>query len=108
MLHPNARLTVRARLEMVLAVKTGWTQAEIARQFRVSRATAASAPSPNAGIVAVGVVKERPVARDGEVVIGSMMNATISADHRVGDGAEAAVFLGEFQKNLENPTRLML
>ena len=39
MLHPNARLTVRARLEMVLAVETGWTQAEIARQFRVSRAT---------------------------------------------------------------------
>ena len=37
-----------------------------------------------------------------------MMNATISADHRVGDGAEAAVFLGEFQKNLENPARLML
>jgi len=63
---------------------------------------------PNAGIVAVGTVKERPVARDGEVVVGSVMNATLSADHRVGDGAEAAVFLGEFQKNLENPTRLML
>jgi pyruvate dehydrogenase E2 component (dihydrolipoamide acetyltransferase) len=63
---------------------------------------------PNAGIIAVGTVKEKPVVRDGEIVVGSMMNATISADHRVGDGAEAAVFLGEFQKNLENPTRLML
>ena len=39
MLHRNARLTVRARLEMVLAVETGWTQAEVSRQFRVSRAT---------------------------------------------------------------------
>jgi pyruvate dehydrogenase E2 component (dihydrolipoamide acetyltransferase) len=63
---------------------------------------------PNAGIISVGTVKEKPVVRDGEIVIGSMMNATISADHRVGDGAEAAVFMGEFQKNLENPTRLML
>lgn len=63
---------------------------------------------PNAGIIAVGAVKEQPVVRDGEISVGSMMNATISADHRVGDGAEAAVFLGEFQKNLENPTRLML
>ena len=63
---------------------------------------------PNAGVLAVGVVKERAVVRDGEVVVGSMMNATLSADHRVGDGAEAAVLLREFQKNLENPTRLML
>ena len=63
---------------------------------------------PNAGIVAVGTVKEKPVVHDGKVVVASMMNATISADHRVGDGAEAAVFLGEFQKNLENPARLML
>ena len=63
---------------------------------------------PNAGIIAVGTVKEKPVVCDGKVVVASMMNATISADHRVGDGAEAAVFLGEFQKNLENPARLML
>ena len=63
---------------------------------------------PNAGIIAVGTVKEKPVVRDGKVVVASMMNATISADHRVGDGAEAAVFLSEFQKNLENPARLML
>lgn len=39
MLHPNARLTVRARLEMVRQVESGWPQAEVARQFRVSRAT---------------------------------------------------------------------
>ncbi|HIN15393.1 MAG TPA: 2-oxo acid dehydrogenase subunit E2, partial [Dehalococcoidia bacterium] len=51
---------------------------------------------PNAGIIAVGTVKEKPVVHDGKVVVASMMNATISADHRVGDGAEAAVFLGEF------------
>jgi len=39
MMHPNSRLTVRARLEMVQQVESGWPQAEVARQFRVSRAT---------------------------------------------------------------------
>lgn len=63
---------------------------------------------PNAGIIAVGAVKDKPVVKDGQIVVGQMMNATISADHRVGDGAEAAVFMNEFQKNLENPIRLMM
>ena len=63
---------------------------------------------PNAGIIAVGAVKERPIVINGNVVVGQTMNATISADHRVGDGAEAAIFLSEFQKTLENPVRLML
>jgi len=40
-LHGNARLTVRARLEMVRQILSGWPQAEVARQFRVSRATVA-------------------------------------------------------------------
>ena len=63
---------------------------------------------PNAGIIAVGAVKEKPIVDNGNVVAGQTMNATISADHRVGDGAEAAIFLSEFQKTLENPVRLML
>ena len=63
---------------------------------------------PNAGIIAVGAVKEKPIVDSGNVVVGQTMNATISADHRVGDGAEAAIFLSEFQKTLENPVRLML
>ncbi|MDE0592750.1 MAG: dihydrolipoamide acetyltransferase family protein [Dehalococcoidia bacterium] len=63
---------------------------------------------PNAGIIAVGAVKEKPIVKDGQIVVGKTMNATISADHRVGDGAEAAILMGEFQKSLENPARLML
>jgi len=39
MLHSNARVTIRARLEMVRQVESGWPQTEVARQFRVSRAT---------------------------------------------------------------------
>ena len=63
---------------------------------------------PNAGIIAVGAVKAKPIVNNGNVEVGQTMNATISADHRVGDGAEAAIFLSEFQKTLENPVRLML
>ena len=41
MAHPNARLTPATRLELVLEVEAGWSQAEVARRFRVSRATVA-------------------------------------------------------------------
>ena len=63
---------------------------------------------PIAGIIAVGAVKAKPIGNNGNLEVGQTMNATISADHRVGDGAEAAIFLSEFQKTLENPVRLML
>ena len=41
MAHPNARLTPATRLELVLEVEAGWSQAEVARRFRVARATVA-------------------------------------------------------------------
>ena len=63
---------------------------------------------PQAGILAVGAAKPTPVVRDGEIVIRTIMNATISADHRVGDGAEAPVLLNEVKSNLERPLRLIL
>lgn len=63
---------------------------------------------PQSGIIAVGAVKPTPVVRKDEIVVRQIMNATISADHRVGDGAEAARFLSEVQGNLENPARLIV
>ena len=63
---------------------------------------------PHAAVVAVGTVKEQPVARDGEIVLAQIMKATLSVDHRVADGAEAAQFLMEVKKLLENPVSLML
>lgn len=63
---------------------------------------------PQAGILAVGAVKPTPVVLDDEIVVRQMMNATISADHRVGDGAEAAILLNEVKDNLERPLRLIL
>lgn len=63
---------------------------------------------PEAAILAVGTAKKVPVVRDGEVTVGSQMKATISADHRVTDGAEAAQYMQRFKSILEEPMRLLV
>ncbi len=63
---------------------------------------------PNAAILATGSVQRRPVVRGDQVVVADIMRATISVDHRVTDGAEAAQFLGEFKRLLENPVSLLI
>ncbi len=63
---------------------------------------------PEAAILAVGGILEEAVVKNGEIVIAKRMRATISADHRVTDGAEAAEYMNEFKRLLENPMRLML
>ena len=63
---------------------------------------------PHAAVLAVGTVKEQPVVREGQLAVGQVMKATLSTDHRVADGAEAAEFLVEVKGLLENPVRLLL
>ncbi len=63
---------------------------------------------PQAGILAVGRAQERPVVREGKVVVRPVLQLTLSADHRVTDGAGAAEFLGEVKRLLENPLLLLL
>ena len=63
---------------------------------------------PEAGILAVSAVQQVPVVKQGEIVVGSRMKATISADHRVTDGAEAAEFMGVLANYLEQPMLLLL
>jgi pyruvate dehydrogenase E2 component (dihydrolipoamide acetyltransferase) len=63
---------------------------------------------PEAGILAIGGIRQEPVVKDGQIVIGSRMKVTLSADHRVTDGAEGAEFVVEIKRLLENPMRLML
>ena len=63
---------------------------------------------PHAAVLAVGRVKEQPVVRDGTLGIAQMMKATLSVDHRVADGAEAAQFLVEIKKLLESPISLLI
>ncbi|MSP14958.1 MAG: 2-oxo acid dehydrogenase subunit E2 [Chloroflexi bacterium] len=63
---------------------------------------------PEAGILAVGSAHPKPVVVDGQVVVRERMRITISADHRVSDGAEAARFLQEVKKQLQNPMVLVV
>jgi pyruvate dehydrogenase E2 component (dihydrolipoamide acetyltransferase) len=70
--------------------------------FAVERFVAVLNP-PQAAILAVGATEERPVTRDGEVVIRPTMTMTLTVDHRAVDGAPAAEFLGTVKALLEDP-----
>ncbi|HKY55443.1 MAG TPA: dihydrolipoamide acetyltransferase family protein [Anaerolineales bacterium] len=63
---------------------------------------------PEAAILAVGSAREVPVVENGEIKIGWRMKATISVDHRVSDGAEAAQFMQALAGFLENPVRMLV
>jgi pyruvate dehydrogenase E2 component (dihydrolipoamide acetyltransferase) len=63
---------------------------------------------PEAAILALGAAKQAPVVKDGALAIGWRMKATISVDHRVSDGAEAAAFMRALAKYLEEPVRMMV
>ena len=63
---------------------------------------------PHAAVLAVGTVRQQPVVKDGQIAVGQVMKATLSTDHRVADGAEAAQFLVEIKKLLETPVSLLL
>jgi pyruvate dehydrogenase E2 component (dihydrolipoamide acetyltransferase) len=63
---------------------------------------------PEAAILAIGSAKQTPVVIDGELSIGWRMKTTISVDHRISDGAEAAQFMQALGSYLEEPLRLMI
>jgi pyruvate dehydrogenase E2 component (dihydrolipoamide acetyltransferase) len=64
---------------------------------------------PEAGILAVGSAKKVPVVlEDGSLGVGIHMKATVSIDHRVSDGAEAAEFMKALKELLEHPMRLLI
>lgn len=63
---------------------------------------------PEAAILAVGSGREVPVVKDGQIVPGWRMKATLSVDHRVSDGAEAARFLQAMEAYIQEPLRLLL
>jgi pyruvate dehydrogenase E2 component (dihydrolipoamide acetyltransferase) len=63
---------------------------------------------PEAAILAVGSAKEAPVVKNGQIVPGMRMKATISVDHRVSDGVEAAQFLQALARLIEEPLRLLV
>lgn len=64
--------------------------------------------APQAAILAVGAIKERPAVRDGEIVPAHLMNVTLACDHRILYGAEGAEFLARIRTLLEEPVSLAL
>ncbi|WP_159499833.1 dihydrolipoamide acetyltransferase family protein [Microbacterium sp. 18062] len=63
---------------------------------------------PHAGILAVGAARRVPLVVDDAVQVGSVMTVTLSADHRVVDGAVAARWLGAFVRRIENPLSMLI
>ncbi len=63
---------------------------------------------PEAAILALGSAREVPVVENGAVNIGWRMKATISVDHRISDGAEAAQFMQKLAEFLETPVRMLV
>jgi pyruvate dehydrogenase E2 component (dihydrolipoamide acetyltransferase) len=63
---------------------------------------------PQAGILAVGAARPMPVVVDGALAVGSVMTVTMSADHRVVDGALAAQWLAAFQRHIERPLGMLV
>jgi 2-oxoglutarate dehydrogenase E2 component (dihydrolipoamide succinyltransferase) len=63
---------------------------------------------PQSGVLGMHSIQDRPVARDGQVVIRPMMYLALTYDHRIVDGREAVSFLKRIKDCLENPVRLLL
>ncbi len=63
---------------------------------------------PQAAILSVGAVIEKPVVKNGQIVIGQQINLGLSCDHRVVDGAIGAAFLSEVKKLIESPALMLV
>lgn len=74
--------------------------------FGIDQFTAIINP-PEAGILAIGAVEEKPVVVDGDLVVRKRLRVTMSCDHRVIDGATGAKFLQTLRRMIENPLMLV-
>ncbi len=75
--------------------------------FGIEEFTAIINP-PDACILAVGGIIQKPIVKNGEIAVGNMMKVTLSCDHRVVDGAKGAQFLQTFKTILEDPIRMLV
>jgi 2-oxoglutarate dehydrogenase E2 component (dihydrolipoamide succinyltransferase) len=63
---------------------------------------------PQSGILGMHAIQERPVAREGQVVIRPMMFLALTYDHRLVDGREAVTFLKRIKDAIEAPARMLI
>ena len=62
---------------------------------------------PNSAILSVGAIEEKPVVKNGQIVVGNTMKVTLACDHRTVDGATGAQFLITLRQYLENPVTML-
>ena len=62
---------------------------------------------PNSAILSVGAIVEKPVVRNGQIVVGNTMKVTLACDHRTVDGATGAQFLQTLKQFVENPVTML-
>ena len=62
---------------------------------------------PNSAILSVGAIVEKPVVKNGQIVVGNTMKVTLACDHRTVDGATGAAFLQTLKSYLENPVTML-
>jgi 2-oxoglutarate dehydrogenase E2 component (dihydrolipoamide succinyltransferase) len=63
---------------------------------------------PQSGILGMHTIQDRPVVRDGQIVVRPMMYLALTYDHRIVDGREAVTFLKRIKETLEAPARILL
>ena len=62
---------------------------------------------PNSAILSVGAIEEKPVVKEGQIVVGNTMKVTLACDHRTVDGATGAQFLQTVRAYIENPVTML-
>jgi pyruvate dehydrogenase E2 component (dihydrolipoamide acetyltransferase) len=63
---------------------------------------------PNSAILSVGAIVEKPVVKEGKLVVGNTMKLTLACDHRTVDGATGAQFLQTLKGFIENPVTMLV
>ena len=63
---------------------------------------------PNSAILSVGAIVQKPVVREGKIVVGNTMKLTLACDHRTVDGATGALFLQTLKAYIENPVTMLV
>ena len=63
---------------------------------------------PNSAILSVGAIIQKPIVKDGKIVIGNTLKLTLACDHRTVDGATGSFFLKTLRNFIENPVSILL
>ena len=63
---------------------------------------------PNSAILSVGTISEKPIVKNGQIVIGNSMKLTLACDHRTVDGATGSIFLQTLKGFIENPVTMLI